>query len=51
MVLSEWSSGEEASAFLNSREFQLFRGIQILLRGRPLVVFDEVRNRQTYVFT
>ena len=46
-VLSEWESLEDAEAFFNSREFQIFRGIRILLRGEPVVVLDELRGRVT----
>ena len=48
-VLSEWQSVEAANAFLESREFQLFRGIKMLLRGEPLVVLDEVQLRVTRI--
>jgi quinol monooxygenase YgiN len=46
-VVSEWLSAAEADAFFGSRGFQLFRGIRMLLRGEPLVVFDEVQHRVT----
>jgi quinol monooxygenase YgiN len=46
-VLSEWQSIDAANAFFESRGFQLFRGIRMLLRGEPLVVFDEVQQRVT----
>jgi len=46
-VLSEWQSVDAANAFFESRGFQLFRGIRMLLRGEPLVVFDEVHQRVT----
>jgi len=49
-VLSEWRSADEANAFFNSREFQLFRGIRMLLRGEPFIVFDEVQHRQARPF-
>jgi quinol monooxygenase YgiN len=46
-VLSEWQSTDAANAFLDSRQFQLFRGIRMLLRGEPLVVLDHVQHRVT----
>lgn len=46
-VLSEWQSTDAANAFLESRGFQLLRGIRMLLRGEPLVVLDEVQQRVT----
>jgi quinol monooxygenase YgiN len=46
-VLSEWESAEAANAFFESRGFQLFRGIRMLLRGEPVVVLDEVQHRVT----
>jgi quinol monooxygenase YgiN len=46
-VLSEWQSVDAANAFFESRGFQLFRGIRMLLRGEPLVVFDDVQQRVT----
>jgi hypothetical protein len=33
--------------FFNSREFQIFKGIRILLRDEPVIVLDEVRCRVT----
>jgi quinol monooxygenase YgiN len=46
-VLSEWQTLDAANAFFESRGFQLFRGIRMLLRGEPLVVLDEVQQRMT----
>jgi quinol monooxygenase YgiN len=46
-VLSEWRSADDANAFFNSKEFQLFRGIRMLLRGEPLIILDEIRARVT----
>jgi len=46
-VLSEWQSTDAANAFLETRGFQLQRGIRMLLRGEPLVVLDEVQQRVT----
>ena len=43
MVLSEWQSADTADVFFNSRDFQIFKGIRILLRDEPVIVFDEVR--------
>ena len=44
---SEWNTVTEAQTFFDSRDFQAFRGIRMLLRDEPLVVFDEVQARVT----
>ena len=49
LLLSEWSEPERAEAFFGSREFQIFKGIRILLRDEPVMVLDEVRSRTTRV--
>lgn len=49
-ILSEWRTLDEANAFFASREFQLFLGIRMLLRGQPFIVFDEVKERVTRLF-
>jgi quinol monooxygenase YgiN len=46
-MMSEWQEANDADAFFNSREFQIFRGIRILLRDEPYIVFDDVRTRMT----
>ena len=46
---AEWRSLEDADAFFASRDFQLFRGIRMLLWGDPFVVVDDVRSRTTGV--
>ncbi len=46
-VASEWADSSAAEAFLGSREFQIFRGIRILLRDEPFIVLDDVRARVT----
>jgi len=46
-VLSEWQSSQTAELFFNSRDFQIFKGIRILLRDEPVIVLDEVRCRVT----
>jgi hypothetical protein len=35
---------DDPNAF-NSRDFQIFKGIRILLRDEPVIVFDEVQSR------
>jgi quinol monooxygenase YgiN len=45
LVASEWADPGAAEAFFSSREFQIFRGIRILLRDDPLITFDDVRSR------
>ena len=44
-MLSEWQSADTADLFFNSRDFQIFKGIRILLRDEPVIVFDEVHSR------
>ena len=46
-IHSEWQSPESAAAFFASREFQLFRGLRMLLRDEPFIVMDDVRSRVT----
>ncbi len=46
-VFSEWHSTDTADVFFNSRDFQIFKGIRILLRDEPVIVLDEVRSRIT----
>jgi quinol monooxygenase YgiN len=46
-VASEWSDAEAAEAFFESREFQIFKGIRMLLRDEPCIVLDDVRARVT----
>jgi quinol monooxygenase YgiN len=45
VIASEWNDSAAAEAFFASREFQIFRGIRILLRDDPLITFDDVRIR------
>src|SRR4051812_34608486 len=46
-IFSEWSDLESAEAYFESRSFQVFRGVRILLRDEPFIVFDDVRARFT----
>jgi quinol monooxygenase YgiN len=46
-VMSEWQSAETADHFFNSHEFQIFKGIRILLRDEPVIVLDEIKSRVT----
>lgn len=46
-VLSEWQSADTADTFFSSRDFQIFKGIRILLRDEPVLVLDDVRSRVT----
>ena len=46
-VLSEWQSADTADSFFSSRDFQIFKGIRILLRDEPVMVLDDVRSRVT----
>lgn len=44
-IVSEWASAADVDTFLASTDFQIFKGIRILLRGQPVVVVDDVRHR------
>jgi len=46
-VISEWQMARDADAFFDSREFQIFKGVRILLRDEPVMVRDEVASRVT----
>jgi quinol monooxygenase YgiN len=46
-LVSEWESTPAADAFFGSRDFQLFKGIRILMREEPFIVFDEIASRVT----
>jgi quinol monooxygenase YgiN len=48
-VISEWRSIEDVESFLQSRDFQVFKGIRMLLRGEPVLVFDQLQGRVTRV--
>ena len=47
VVASEWSDANAAEAFFGSREFQIFKGVRILMREEPFIVLDDVRARVT----
>jgi quinol monooxygenase YgiN len=47
VVASEWSDANAAEAFFSSREFQIFKGVRILMRDEPFIVLDDVRTRVT----
>ena len=47
VLVSEWKETGHADAFFGSREFQIFKGIRILLRDEPYIVLDDVRARIT----
>ena len=44
MVTSEWSDASDAEAFFDSRAFQIFKGVRILMREEPFIVLDDVRG-------
>ena len=46
-IVSEWQAAADAETFLASRQFQLLKSIRVLLRGEPVVVFDDVLVRVT----
>ena len=45
VLISEWHSADTANGFFTSRDFRVFKGIRILLRDEPVIVFDEVQTR------
>jgi quinol monooxygenase YgiN len=47
VVASEWNDLSAAESFFNSREFQIFKGVRILMRDEPFIVLDDVRTRVT----
>jgi quinol monooxygenase YgiN len=47
VLVSEWKELGHADTFFGSREFQLFKGIRILLRDEPYIILDDVRTRMT----
>lgn len=47
IVTSEWHDANAAEAFFESREFQIFKGVRILMREEPFIVLDDVRARVT----
>jgi quinol monooxygenase YgiN len=47
VVASEWSDTNAAEAYFGSREFQIFKGVRILMRDEPFIVLDDVRARVT----
>ena len=49
IIESEWRSTEDVDSYFDSREFQIFKGIRMLLRGEPFVMVDDVRARTTAV--
>jgi quinol monooxygenase YgiN len=46
-VVSEWEPSTSADLFFNSRDFRIFRGLRMLLRDEPVLVFDEIQSRRT----
>jgi hypothetical protein len=46
-VSTEGSDASAAEAFFGSREFQIFKGVRILMREEPFIVLDDVRARVT----
>ena len=47
IVASEWHDANAAEAFFESRQFQIFKGVRILMREEPFIVLDDVRARVT----
>lgn len=44
-VVSEWRTAEEARAFVGSKDFRPFRAILMLMRGEPVLEYDDVLVR------
>lgn len=49
LLVSEWSSREALDGLLTSREFQVLRGMRMLLQRAPQMIVDEVGSRRTVV--
>jgi quinol monooxygenase YgiN len=47
IIASEWHDANAAEEFFESREFQIFKGVRILMRDEPCIVLDDVRARVT----
>jgi len=47
LISSEWQDAGAAEVFFHSREFQIFKGVRILMREEPVIIIDEVRARVT----
>jgi quinol monooxygenase YgiN len=47
VLTSEWHDAGAAEGFFESREFQIFKGVRILMREEPCIVLDDVRARVT----
>jgi quinol monooxygenase YgiN len=50
-LISEWDERRDVDAFLSSQDFQILRGMRILLREEPQAVLDEVAQRTRLSFT
>ena|SRR5204863_3671330 len=50
-IVSEWASSADVHAFLASSDFEIFKGMRMLLRSQPIVVVDDVRHRLTRLIT
>jgi len=46
-IVSEWRHEEDATDFLLSPDFRVFRGLRFLLRSEPVIVIDDVQQRVT----
>jgi quinol monooxygenase YgiN len=46
-LVSEWHTARDAEVFFGSRDFQIFKGVRILLKEEPVIVLDEVGSRVT----
>ena len=51
ILVSEWLTIADADAFFDSREFQIFRGMRMLLRDEPTIILDNVQTRVTRLMT
>jgi quinol monooxygenase YgiN len=46
-LCSEWSDLHSAEAYFESPGFRVFRGLRILLRDEPCIVFRDIRAQFT----
>jgi quinol monooxygenase YgiN len=44
-LLSEWTNVEAAEQFFESRDFEFFKTIRIVLRDEPVILLDDVKSR------
>jgi quinol monooxygenase YgiN len=46
-LTSEWKSSSDAEVFFSSRNFQILKGVRMLLKEEPVMLLDELGSRIT----